>query len=193
LGEPFLNKDFVELCRISKQNIKKVQTITNGMFIKWDAVKYIDRLTFSIDFLDKIKLETHRRGANFEVILENFKKAASLKKAAVNQVISACTSDSDMQEMQEFCKKYKCKLNQPRIQNWGIVPDNAVKKDREKHGDVKKACTDCNWGVKRLYFDALGRLHPCCIRMTDEYVVTSLKDFNKLNKCSINICKNCPD
>ena len=192
LGEPFLCPNITELCKYAKSRGMYVMTISNGTMLNYDALDYIDRVMISIDFLDEEKYNLLRPGAKWDFVMGELHSLGDMGKAGVNQVITHMTTRDDIYDMQEFCRTFGYALTQPRIENWGIEPDEMVKKDRDEHGIVPRRVDHCPWGVFKFYYDALGRSHPCCIRMNDEYVIDDIDEFTG-KRLYHPICMRCPD
>ena len=96
-GEPFLNKNFVQMLKeIKNQNQEIfVKTVTNGMLLKDEiiegVVKYkLDLIEFSLDAESPQQSEIIRRNSNFEAIKKNvhlliaYKIKTNLEKPEIN-------------------------------------------------------------------------------------------------------------
>ncbi len=91
-GEPFLNPNFLQILKISRENLPKDGEIffsTNGsLFSPHIAEKIImnigvDSISFSIDTVDTMKLSSTRRGAEPKTIMKNFQYIAGMRGKAI--------------------------------------------------------------------------------------------------------------
>jgi len=86
LGEPFLNKDFLDMVKYAVSAEMKVKISTNGtLFNSPDFCKRIvqsglQHLIISLDGLDQKTLSKYRRGANFDNIVRGLKYLIEVKK-----------------------------------------------------------------------------------------------------------------
>lgn len=192
LGEPFLAPNIVELCKTAKESGMYVMTITNGTCINYAAVEYIDRVMFSIDFLDPDKYNAMRPDANWHFVMGELHNVGDITGVGVNQVITHLTTKDDIEDMRSFTMQFGYALSQPRIENWGMDADDIVTHERTMHGKVERREPTCAWGHTMFYYDALGRPHPCCIRMNDCFVIEDI-DFFVKNRSNSKICMRCPD
>ena len=80
LGEPFLNKDYMKMLKLAKEKSFEIEIYTNGSLFDVEALKYADRIRFSIDGVDKNLLKQIRKGINPDIVFENLRKAIKLGK-----------------------------------------------------------------------------------------------------------------
>lgn len=194
LGEPFLTPYLTELCKVCKSRGKYVTTITNGTIINWDALHYIDRVMFSIDSLDEDRYHVTRPNASLQRVLHNLHGVREITSVGINQVITADTTTDEINDVEQLCRTFGLMHTIPRMENWNTEPDENVVRERKRNGAITPRAPGCPWGKHMFYYDALGRLHPCCIRMNDEYVIKEeeIEDFLRTKERS-RICARCPD
>jgi len=183
LGEPFLAKTILTLCKICKKHGCYVIITTNGTLLNYDALHYVDRLTFSIDILNKTTFNK-TRNANLDKVLFNLHEVRTRYpkvKVGINQVVSHFTSTTDTQDLVEFCRTFGLTLHSNRIVNFNIEPNYMVRLERNVNGPYAKWKPRCLWGTKWFYYNANGESHPCCVRMNDVYIDRT------------DTCENCPD
>lgn len=85
-GEPFLNPNFIDFLRICKERKVFINIVSNGMLLSERICKeligndFLRTFSFSFDAFKKETLESIRRGADYNKIVENMKTMTSLKK-----------------------------------------------------------------------------------------------------------------
>jgi molybdenum cofactor biosynthesis enzyme MoaA len=182
LGEPFMYPDIAQLVDIAKfYGYKKVMTITNGWF---PIVGNFDKVIFSINKLIpnsipiKNLLDAKKRGYNVRI----------------NCVLSD-QSDNEIKELKFFADYYDIPLDITPMEVWYGCDHWKYDSYHDTVLDVYKRfglrcehrLNNCEWSITSLYYDYMGRLHPCCIRMTDEYIISDLESYDFTN-----CCKECP-
>lgn len=192
LGEPFLCRTLEDICKTARANTTYLTTITNGTTINYNTVQYFDRIMFSIDSLDEERYKLYRPQADLQDVLYNLHHVRELTQVGINQVITADTTKEDIQDIDDMCKRFNLLLTRPRIENWLLHDDFNVQRERALHGAMPLREPSCMWGKSLFYYDAWGRLHPCCIRMNDEFVVDNMERF-MLTRSTNKICRRCPD
>ena len=83
-GEPLLNKDFIEILKIMKENLLPVSFNTNGTLLSEDYAREfirlgVDIIAFSIDGATQETFESIRRGAKYEQVIANIRRLNELK------------------------------------------------------------------------------------------------------------------
>ena len=85
-GEPLLHKEIVRMVSYAKKKgILDVYFNTNGMLLNEDMSERLidaglDRISISVEGIDKKEFEKHRMGANFDTILANINSLKELRK-----------------------------------------------------------------------------------------------------------------
>jgi len=85
IGEPFLNKELINIIDYEKRRGNRVVIYSNGLLINEKKAKEIiqsklDTLFISIEGSTKKTYESIRKGGNFDVLLKNLKYIQALKK-----------------------------------------------------------------------------------------------------------------
>jgi len=186
LGEPFMHPDIVKLSEIGRTyGFKNIMTITNGSF---PIVGEFDNVMFSINKLNESDYHDQR---TINHILDTKKNGYNVR---INCVLSDQTKD-DINKVTGFADKYSIPIDIIPMEVWyGCEYKNYDELHNQAKNvynrfniKIKNRIDTCEWYINSLYYDYLGRLHPCCIRMTDEYIITDDEKFD-FNSC----CKNCP-
>lgn len=190
LGEPLLHPQFKELLQICRDRGHKTMIITNGSL---PIPEGIDAVVISLETLDHEKYES-LRGYNLDRVITNICEVASHQKITINCVQTHLTTSKDVNDVKVFVKSIGADIWITPMEVWedeshddySVSFDN-VEIAHKIHGTSpnEERKLTCQWMKKYRYFDYLGREHPCCIRMTDEYILDN--ELN-LNQC----CKNCP-
>jgi organic radical activating enzyme len=190
LGEPLLHPNIGKLIELSHKHNSKVMIITNGSV---PIPSGIDQLIISLETVNPLKYK-EIRNYDLEKVLLNIRYIATKQKVIANCVQTNLTNEDDVEEVKAFTESINGELWITPMEVWY---DNLHKEYPESLKNVIDAYithninlkfrnSTCRWLTKRyLYYDYLGRMHPCCIRMTDEYLVNSDFDFT-------NCCKTCP-
>jgi MoaA/NifB/PqqE/SkfB family radical SAM enzyme len=190
LGEPLLHPNIGKLIELSHKHNSKVMIITNGSV---PIPSGIDQLIISLETVNPLKYK-EIRNYDLEKVLLNIRYIATKQKVIVNCVQTNLTDETDIEGVKEFTESINGELWITPMEVWY---DNLHKEYPESLKNVIDAYiihninlkfrnSTCRWLTKKyLYYDYLGRAHPCCIRMTDEYLVNSDFDFT-------NCCKTCP-
>ncbi len=158
-GEVFFSKTYRKMLEDRRmQNRESISILTNGTLfnrINWnkflkDKYKYIDVL-LSLDGIKKQTIESLRLGANYEVLLENIKFLAGLRKKREiqNFFINCVIQSKNIEELEElviFCEEIGVdKIQFLRLHNHGfytkeefetmsvIDENNKVKDEYEKY------------------------------------------------------------
>jgi glycosyltransferase involved in cell wall biosynthesis len=199
LGEPFLHPDFYNLCTYTKRYCKFLQVVTNGTVGIEAATSLLkegtlDHITVSVDTLDP-ELAKKTRGSNYNIEkVKNFVIALAAidpQKVAVNYV-RGVYNFYDQQALHEFCDNLWIPLHVTPIHNfyepgrpeWQGAHDQVLA-ERGISGERERPFhTNCPFlHGKRFYYDAVGRRHPCCIRMRYDQIFTPTEET----------CKYCPE
>ena len=184
LGERMMYHDIARLVDLGhKYDYKKVVTITNGTL---PIIGAFDRVIVSLNSVRELK---------FSQVMYNVNNA--LERGyyiTINCVLTDETTRQDVKNMADLAENLGIYIDftpmevwsDPSCSNYENLKSRALKvydlfNIREKH-NVK--C--CDWGVTSLYYDYIGRLHPCCTRMTDNYIIEDVDHYN------FDICKECP-
>jgi MoaA/NifB/PqqE/SkfB family radical SAM enzyme len=188
LGEPFLHPEIARLVNIAKSiGFKQVMTITNGTF---PIIGDFDRVVFSINTLDK------SRNPNVDKVLWNLYSAMERRyNISINCVMTCDTTRSDIKEIRDLAEHNGVHIDFTPMEVWYGYEHECYQEARECalstyelfNIHYSHRILDCEWGITSLYYDYLGRLHPCCIRMNDGYIIEDEETFD-YEEC----CKECP-
>lgn len=112
-GEPFIKKDFIELCNYINGKVN-ISITSNGSILNKDILELLEntmiKLTISLDTINKEKFESIRRGINFNKVIENIKELASYSKIRKRLSIRCTVTNITMQNVSDliyFCQSLK--------------------------------------------------------------------------------------
>jgi len=191
MGEPFFNKEIVNMLKYCKKKNIVTEIITNGTIFVEESLNYLDRLGFSFDGGTKETFELLRPGANFENVINNIKKAVKLREKTIIMMV-VTVSNNNINELTEIVdlawslkvnsihfglvEQWIVDQNEKRKEVFNLIPKNyrqkivkAVKYAEEfglqtsfnLNRDWAKTCL---WPWHGLFITYDGFITPCCIR-----------------------------
>jgi molybdenum cofactor biosynthesis enzyme MoaA len=185
LGEPMMYPQIEQLVEVAHdRGYRKVMTITNG------TLPIIGNFNKVIVSLNSV------RDPKFSKVMYNINDALDRGyNLSINCVLTNESTRDDIKNMQNLTDNLGIHLDLTPMEVWYGTDHQCYKESRDnamKAYDLfniheTHRIDSCEWGVTSLYHDYLGRLHPCCIRMTDEYIIDSVDNYN-YETC----CKECP-
>lgn len=196
LGEPYLFNELNEYSQLAIGMGYKTMVITNGTIPILECAFH--RIIFSIDTLDKSRYYD-MRGTDLGPVLNNLLYCVNEGwPVEINCVKTKYNTPEDIVEIKAFAKKYNIPINIVPCEVW-VDPCHKDYASRYAdaleayriHGDDPKIIgrwsETCTWGLTSLYYDYRGYMHPCCIRMTDEYIIDDIETYD-FKRC----CLRCP-
>lgn len=200
-GEPYLNKDFLNLVSYAHHKKLYIATSTNAHYLdKSTAIKTVksglDRLIVSIDGTTQSTYESYRVGGSLEKVKEGLKNIISAKKELksatpyiVLQFLVVGPNEHQIEEIKTLGKNHhvdEVKLKTAQIYNYQngspLIPKNEkyARYIRQKDGSYKLKNTlkdECwrMWHSNVVTWD--GNVVPCCFDKDAKYVMGNvLKD-----------------
>lgn len=192
LGEPLMHPSINTLIQRAHEHGSNVMVITNGSL---PIPSGIDILIISLETMDPLKYK-NLRGYDLCRVLENIKYAALNQKIIINCVQTHLTTSQDVQDVAKFARSINGEIWITPMEVWydplHQCYENSLNDALMAHEIHQNSCNprkdDCRWlKGKYIYYDYAGRLHPCCIRMTDEYIIDDIETYD-FKKC----CVRCP-
>jgi glycosyltransferase involved in cell wall biosynthesis/organic radical activating enzyme len=193
LGEPFMHPHFAHICKMAKENCHDLVVVTNGTLIDPDALQYITHVVVSIDTMDKhFAKETRSINYDLDAVKQNVIELAkrSSPTVAVNFVRTA-QNFSHQQGVQSFCDEIGIPMYVTPVQNWynpeepgWEIAHATVMAERKLSGKTDRPFKEhCPFlDGRKFYYDAMGRRHPCCIRMRHNQIFPTY-----------GTCRTCPE
>lgn len=211
LGEPLLNPDLAYMAMYAKNKRCITEVISNGTIPPNTLLmENIDYYVVSMETCDPDKykairgVEIDRVIATLDLLKYNFGG-----KIGINCVLTDDTTEEGVENLKTFAKDYGATVTTPMMQNWHAPGQVGYEVMREKAIAARWAHPGhfgladmnqerfCQWAYNQAYYDYHGRLHPCCIRMSDHYDLgpdwngLQMQTFRKERK-GHSFCKNCP-
>jgi MoaA/NifB/PqqE/SkfB family radical SAM enzyme len=191
LGEPLFYPAITELIDIAKDRGHEVMIITNGTI---RLPNHVDYLVVSLETLNA-KRYKELRGGDVATVIDNVHDAYERNlPLIINCVMTHMTGKQDVEEVLEFATSIGANFWQTCQEVW-VAPghfeydkcrENAMKAALLHDYTVteKVRMKSCAWrNGTAIYYDYAGIRHPCCIRMTDEYIGAPTASTG---------CKSCP-
>ncbi len=198
-GEPFLNKDFIEMIRMAKKKKIFVSTSTNGHFLDGNTSKEIvesglDRLIISLDGTDQSTYEKYRIGGNLMTVIAGIEEIVAWKKKLGKkfpiveiQFLVLGTNEHQISSIHELASRLKVdKLTLKTAQLYS--PDNnpfltsvsgysRYSVDPSGTTGIKSTLPNyCHrmWHAPVITWD--GKIIPCCFDKDAAYVLGSIQE-----------------
>jgi len=211
LGEPLLNPHLATMAAYAKACGCRTEIISNGTRCpEQDLLDYVDTYVVSMETCDPEKYASIRGVSIKFVKCTLYNLNLKFKgRIGINCVMTPDTTEKDVAGLREFARQYGAFVTTPMMQNWLSPGVPGYEEMRQKVGDAlwahhgKFGLADmnqerwCQWAYTQAFYDYHGRLHPCCIRMSDCYDLG--KDWNGLQMQTFrkerrghSFCKNCP-
>jgi radical SAM protein with 4Fe4S-binding SPASM domain len=185
-GEPFLNKHFLEMVKLAKNQKIYVATSTNGHFLDSETAKKVvesglDRLIISFDGMDQVTYEKYRRGGNLETVKHGianimfWKKQLSSKHPFVElQFLVMGTNEHQADQVKSFAKEsgvekltmksvqvYEYEEGSPYIPS--LKKNSRYIKNEQGKWEIKTKMPDyCHRMWHSLVITWNGNIVPCC-------------------------------
>lgn len=214
LGEPLLNLELFKMIKEAKQRDIRVGLTTNATLLNKENARRIvdsglDWLYISLDSVDKKIYEEIRRGANYEIVLNNIKNFIEFKGDRLPETdfwtLIMKENLAGISKVIELADKLKIKkIILQNIHNWGhedFSKDvNKFKCDSEKEllklvDEISTAVNTvkvelnsnikennkkkCDWPWRSLYITCDGYVTPCCMQGADSDIINFGNVFKK--------------
>jgi len=208
LGEPFLNKEYINMAKYSKERGYTTEIYNNGSFFDEKILEYTDYIFFSVDGLTKELLSQLRSGVKYDKLFESIRKSVEYKKIRnINVCINFTISNQNYKEIPllfKFCEDFKIDylyiqaisnnysinsekredlsnfLKTNRFSNWKYIIDN-YNKDYNFNLTIwypRKTKGFCHWTFSSLYINKNQEIISCCQRVTNPTIFGTLKNQN---------------
>jgi MoaA/NifB/PqqE/SkfB family radical SAM enzyme len=191
LGEPMFYPMIYDLIDIAKDRGHEVMIITNG------TIRLPNKVDYLVVSLETLNVERYKelRGGDISVVLNNIHDAYDRNlPLIINCVMTHLTTKQDVEEVHEFAMSIGANFWQTCQEVWVAPGHRDYEEGRKKamkaawlheyYVKEKVRMKSCGWRQgTAIYYDYQGRQHPCCIRMSDEYLGAPSKTTG---------CKECP-
>jgi len=200
-GEPFINKDFLEMVRYAKQKGIMTITSTNGHFVGSDAKAEeivnsgLDQLIISMDGTNQKSYEKYRVGGNYNLVIENLGRIARAKKKLQSKrpllELQFIVFKHNQDEIDAIIRlAHDFHLDRLAFKTAMVYTPQQAEKYLDKrqkeeiyrieNGKVKRKQDVPNW-CKRLWLNSTvnwdGTVVPCCFDVDSDYIFANV--FNE--------------
>lgn len=199
-GEPYMNKSFFDLVKISASKKIYTATSTNGHFLDDENARNtvesgLDRLIISLDGTDKQSYSSYRKNGNFDSVIngvENVmkwkKKLKSKKPYVILQFLVLKTNEGKIVAIKQLAKDLGVEELQLKTAQFyefengnPLMPENRkysryIKNQEGKYILKKKIKNRCLRMWRSLVITWDGKIVPCCFDKDAEFV---MGDMNK--------------
>lgn len=206
LGEPFLNKDYVNMAKYAKQKGYTTEIYNNGSLFDESILEFADYLFFSVDGLTKELLEKLRLGIKYDKLFNSIKKAIDYKtKKDFNICINFTISNQNYKEIpllfkacnelgidylhiQPIANNYSINSKKAKsfseyikihkLTNWKYIIEE-FNRDFKFNLTIwypKPTKGFCNWSFSSVYINKNLDVISCCQRVTNPHIFGNLKN-----------------
>jgi radical SAM protein with 4Fe4S-binding SPASM domain len=199
-GEPYMNKNFFDLIKISGAKKIYTATSTNGHFLNDENAEQtvrsgLDRLIISLDGTDQETYSSYRKNGNFDTVINGIKNTVEWKKKLkskkpyiILQFLVLKTNESKIGEIRRLAKDLGVNELQLKTAQFyefengnPLMPENRkfsrYKKNLKGIYSLKKKTKNrClrMWQSLVIIWD--GKIVPCCFDKDADFI---LGDLNK--------------
>lgn len=199
-GEPYMNKNFFDLVKISESKKIYTATSTNGHFLNDENARQtilsgLDRLIISLDGTNQETYSSYRKNGNFHTVIDGIKnvvewkkKLKSIKPYIILQFLVLKTNENKIIEIRQLAKDLEVDELQLKTTQFyefengnPLMPENNkysryIKNQDGKYLLKKKIKNRCLRMWQSLVITWDGKIVPCCFDKDADYI---LGDLNK--------------
>jgi radical SAM protein with 4Fe4S-binding SPASM domain len=185
-GEPFLNKDTIDMINYAGQRyhtytrISSNLNLSNDQFYEELVRSSLNSLTISLDGASPETYETYRVKGSFEKVIHNIKLIVRYKKQyakkeprLVWQFLVFRHNEHEIEKAKRMARElsvddivFAKPHIPPEFMSWDSSrPEFSNHLDPEAHGSQDRPATkkkDCNWPYSSIAINANGSVSPCC-------------------------------
>lgn len=200
-GEPFLNKNFLEMVSYASSKGLYTATSTNGHFLTDEMARKtvesgLDRLIISLDGTTQDVYQQYRREGNIDKVIEGAKNIVKWKKELKSkkpfvffQFLVVKPNEHQIEDVKKLAKEVgvdEVRFKTAQVYDYENDPNNLIpenekysryKKNKEgKHAAKNKLQNHCwrLWQANVITWD--GMVVPCCFDKDATHRMGSLKD-----------------
>jgi len=79
LGEPFLNKDYINMAKYAKEKGYILEVYNNGSLFNKEILQYVDYIYFSVDALTKELIQNLRKGVKYDKLFDSIRESVKFR------------------------------------------------------------------------------------------------------------------
>lgn len=189
-GEPLLNKNIPEMIKYAKdKGIIDIFFHTNGILLKKNISRKVveaglDRIIISIDSPIKEKYEQIRKGAIFDVVIQNLKDLAETRNEMgldsplirINMIKFPDLTKDEVELAKNFFLNYADSIGFLELEDYN---EDKLKRVKFKKDYVSSFI--CPQLFTRLSIHENGNVVPCCVDIDAEMLLGNIKNESILN------------
>ncbi|MCB0476943.1 MAG: SPASM domain-containing protein [Crocinitomicaceae bacterium] len=203
-GEPFINRNFLDMVRYANENKIYTATSTNAHFLSPEACEEIidsglNKLIISLDGLDQKTYETYRIGGELNKVIEGMQNLFhSIQKRGkgphvIVQFLVFKSNEHQIPELKKWMKQFpgfELKLKSAQFYEFEdgnvLMPENEKYSRYKKIGEKFKIDNTLENSCWRLWSSCVftwdGKLVPCCFDKDAEHIAgdLSIENFDQI-------------
>jgi len=216
-GEPLIRDDLFDILKYTKQEDNSIELLTNGTLLKDENVKvlkFVDQVIISLDTIDKVSNDKHRKNSKNYNILDNLH---NIPKEYSNKIVIRSVITKENQMYIEETKNYVENILGFQFTSIIFIPNNLNEVDLVPEiiiDDVDEECKmkfsnkimNCGACSKEIAINSNGDIYPCQNLIKKEFLLTNIlhenwleelknsyitKQFMQLDVRNIEKCKDC--
>ncbi len=197
-GEPFINKEFLDMVRYAKTKGVMAITSTNGHFIPTDEAAEaivrsgLDQIIFSMDGTNQETYEKYRIGGNFNQVIEGLRRLSEARMRLQSkrplielQFIVFKHNQDEIDDIIRLAKEFKldrlsfktAMVYTPEQAETYLSEEQKEEVYRLEQDKVKRKQGVPNW-CNRLWLNSTinwdGTVVPCCFDVDSDYIFDTL-------------------
>ena len=198
-GEPYLNRDFLKMVKVAKNNKIYTSTSTNGHYLtdavaKETVVSGLDRLIISIDGTTQETYQQYRVGGHLDKVLEGTKNIIKWKKElkstspyVIFQFLVVRHNEHQIEDLKKIAKEMQVdEVILKTAQVYNYENGNDLIPLQEKYSRYKKL-SNGKYALKNKLDDACwklwhsnavtwdGKVVPCCFDKDAKHILGDLQ------------------
>lgn len=195
-GEPFINRNFIDMIRYANQHKIYTATSTNAHFLSSEICKQIidsglNKMIISVDGLDQKSYEAYRKGGDLNTVLEGMNNLSrEIQKHGkgphvIVQFLVFKSNEHQIPELQKWIRQFpgfELKIKSAQFYEFEngnqLMPENQEFSRYKKFGDKFRIDNELSNSCWRLWSSCVftwdGKLVPCCFDKDAEHIAGDL-------------------
>ncbi len=195
-GEPFINRNFLDMVRYANQHKIYTATSTNAHFLSKENCEDIidsglNKMIISLDGLDQKTYETYRIGGKFDTVYEGMKNLwetiRKFKKSphVIVQFLVFKSNEHQLPDLKKWMQQFpgfELRIKSAQFYEYedgnDLMPENLNYSRYKKIGDKFRIDNELSNSCWRLWSSCVftwdGKLVPCCFDKDAEHIAGDL-------------------
>ena len=194
LGEPFLNKDYIEMIKYAKNKGYILEVYNNGSMFKTEILEFVDYIYFSVDAINQKLIKEIRKGVKYDKLFDSINESIKYRdknNSSLKIMINFTISNKNYQEIPllfELCNTLKINLLQIQAMANNYA-NNSPKYQNFSHFIEKNSFTNWKYIIDKYNSDykfSLTIWYPRKLKGFCNWTFSSLyitKDLNIISCC----------